>query len=79
MIMLVEDLSSVEKDSPVVVYINDSEESRILVIDSTYFEKNKLIIKEFNGEKIELKDNRLTWSDGPCRIIKFNCYHLIIL
>lgn len=26
-----------------------------------------------------VKDNRLTWSDGPCRIIKFNCYHLIII
>ena len=72
MIMLVEDLSSVEKDSPVVVYINDSEESRILVIDSTYFEKNKLIIKEFNGEKIELKENPALIDHIVKKILKTN-------
>lgn len=33
------------------------EKSRILVIDNTYFEENKLIIKEYNEEKFELKEN----------------------
>ncbi len=56
-IMLVENLSNIEKDSPVVAYIDDSEKSRILVIDSTYFDENKLVIREYDGEKFELKEN----------------------
>lgn len=56
-IMLVENLSNIEKDSPVVAYIDDSEKSRILAIDSTYFDENKLIIREYDGEKIEVKEN----------------------
>ena len=41
-IMLIDDLDNVEKEGPAISYISESEDSRIIVIDSTYFNENKL-------------------------------------
>ena len=54
LVITLEDLSNVEKDAPVVTYINENEDSRIIVIDETYFEENKKIVKEYDGKTYEI-------------------------
>ena len=54
LIITLEDLSDIEKDAPVVTYINEDEDSRIIVIDETYFEENKKTIKEYDGKTYEI-------------------------
>lgn len=54
LIITLENLSDIEKDSPVVTYINENEDSRIIVIDETYFEDNKKVIKEYDGKTYEI-------------------------
>ena len=54
LVITLEDLSNIEKDAPVVTYINENEDSRIIVIDETYFEENKKIVKEYDGKTYEI-------------------------
>lgn len=70
--MLIDDLDNVEKEGPAISYISESEDSRIIVIDSTYFNENKLITKEYNGEKIEIKENPALVDCIIKRILKTN-------
>ena len=64
-IITLEDLSSIEKDSPVVAYINENEDSKIIAIDTNYFEEN-------NGTTYKVQENPALVDYFVKKVLKSN-------